>query len=401
LSFRIVDFYSVRNLVFGVNAIEELGERAKQYGRYALIITDRVLEKIGTVDKAVDSLRKADVNVEIFDECEAEPRLEIYERAKDAVRELKPEMIIGVGGGSNMDVSKVAAALATNEGDAIDYILPIPKEHEVEPRRLKARRLPLMLVPTTSGTGSEVTRWAVVTVRGKKWDFKGNVQFLCDNAIVDPMLASTMPPRLTASTGIDALSHAIEAVMSNGANFMTLPYSLRAIELISKYLRRAYVDGDDLEARYYMSMAATYAGVALCNVGVVLAHAIAYTFAAQHKIPHGVSCGIALPYAMEYNLPLIQDKLAKIGEAMGVGGGEDQRSKAKLAIAAVYNLLKDLGMPTSLREVDIGKNEIPSMIEDLLTIHTYLYPKNPRKVEEKPIRELYERMWEGRILEPS
>jgi len=401
LSFRIVDFYSVRNLVFGVNAIEELGERAKQYGRYALIITDRVLEKIGTVDKAVDSLRKADVNVEIFDECEAEPRLEIYERAKDAVRELKPEMIIGVGGGSNMDVSKVAAALATNEGDAIDYILPIPKEHEVEPRRLKARRLPLMLVPTTSGTGSEVTRWAVVTVRGKKWDFKGNVQFLCDNAIVDPMLASTMPPRLTASTGIDALSHAIEAVMSNGANFMTLPYSLRAIELISRYLRRAYVDGDDLEARYYMSMAATYAGVALCNVGVVLAHAIAYTFAAQHKIPHGVSCGIALPYAMEYNLPLIQDKLAKIGEAMGVGGGEDQRSKAKLAIAAVYNLLKDLGMPTSLREVDIGKNEIPSMIEDLLTIHTYLYPKNPRKVEEKPIRELYERMWEGRILEPS
>ena len=401
MSFRIVDFYSVRNLVFGVNAIEELGERAKQYGRYALIITDRVLEKIGTVDKAVDSLRKADVNVEIFDECEAEPRLEIYERAKDAVRELKPEMIIGVGGGSNMDVSKVAAALATNEGDAIDYILPIPKEHEVKPRRLKARRLPLMLVPTTSGTGSEVTRWAVVTVRGKKWDFKGNVQFLCDNAIVDPMLASTMPPRLTASTGIDALSHAIEAVMSNGANFMTLPYSLKAIELISKYLRRAYVDGDDLEARYYMSMAATYAGVALCNVGVVLAHAIAYTFAAQHKIPHGVSCGIALPYAMEYNLPLIQDKLAKIGEAMGVGGGEDQRSKAKLAIAAVYNLLKDLGMPTSLREVGIGKNEIPSMIEDLLTIHTYLYPKNPRKVEEEPIRELYERMWEGRILESS
>ncbi|MCD6538877.1 iron-containing alcohol dehydrogenase [Candidatus Bathyarchaeota archaeon] len=401
MSFKIVDFYSVRNLVFGMNAIEELGERTKQHGRYALIITDKVLEKIGTVDKAIDSLKKADVKVEIFDECEAEPRLEIYERAKDAVRELKPEIVIGIGGGSNMDVSKVAAALATNEGDAIDYILPIPKEHEVEPRRLKARRLPLILVPTTSGTGSEVTRWAVVTVKGKKWDFKGNVQFLCDNAIVDPMLASTMPPKLTASTGIDALSHAIEAVMSNSANFMSLPYSLKAIELISKYLRRAYVDGEDLEARYYMSMAATYAGVALCNVGVVLAHAIAYTFAAQHKIPHGVSCGIALPYAMEYNLPLIQDKLAKIGEAMGVEGGGDQRRKAKLAIAAVYNLLRDLGMPASLKEAGIGKNEIPSMIEDLLTVHTYLYPKNPRKVEEESIRELYERMWEGRILESS
>ena len=397
---RLVDSYSVRNLVFGINAIEKLGERAEPYGERALVITDKVLEKIGTVDKAVNSLEKAGVTVEIFDECEAEPRLEIYERAKDVARELKPDMVIGVGGGSNMDIAKVTAALATNEGDAIDYIVPIPKEREVPPREFKAKRLPLIQVPTTSGTGSEVTRWAVVTVKGKKWDFKGNIQFLCDNAIVDPMLASTMPPSLTASTGIDALCHAIESVMTKSANFMTLPYSLKAIEFISRYLRRAYINGEgDLEARYYMSLAATYAGLALCDVGIVLAHAMAYTFAAQHRIPHGASCGITLPYAMEYNLPLIPEKLAKIGEAMGLKSDGNLRRRAHLAVVAVYDLLKDLGMPTSLREAGISKNEIPVMVEDLLTIHTYLYPNNPRKVEEEPIRELYERMWEGRLLE--
>lgn len=397
---KLLDFYSVRNLVFGINAIEKLGERAEAYGKYALVITDRVLEKIGTVDKAVDSLEKTGITVEIFNECEAEPRLEIYDRAKDVAREFKPDMIIGVGGGSNMDIAKVTAALATNEGDAIDYIVPLPKEHEVPPKEFKAKRLPLIQVPTTSGTGSEVTRWAVVTVKGKKWDFKGNIQFLCDHAIVDPMLASTMPPNLTASTGIDALCHAIESIMTTSANFMTLPHSFKAIEFISKYLRRAYVNSeDDLEARYYMSLAATYAGFALCNVGVVLAHAVAYTFAAQHRIPHGASCGITLPYVMEYNLPLIQEKLAKIGEAMGLKRNENLRRRAHLAVLAVYDLLKDLGMPTSLREVGISKNEIPVMVEDLLTVHTYLYPNNPRKVVEEPIRELYERMWEGRLLE--
>jgi len=383
-------FHSVRKIIFGLNAITEIGKEAKYLGKKVLIVTDKNLLNLGVIDKASILLKDSGLNVEVFDECEAEPRLEIYEKAKNTIREMKVDLVIGIGGGSNMDIAKVTSALATNEGDAYDYLM-------LGHHKFTRDRLPLIQVPTTAGTGSEATPYAVVTVNGEKWDFNFvPPKLLCDVAIVDPMISKSTPPKITATTAVDALSHSIESILNRQANFMTMPYALKAAKNVSRYARRAYSDGEDLEARYYMSLAAMYAGIAICNSGTVLGHAVAYTFAAQHRLPHGLSCGIALPYVMEYNMPLTQNKIVEVGKAMGLRFENISLRMASLeTIEAVRNLLKDLDMPTSLKAMGIGRSEIEEMTEKILSKYQYLIGGNPRQLKKENLTEMYEKMWKS------
>jgi len=388
---RVQSFYHPKKLVFGLNAINRIGQEANLIGgKKVLVVTDKFLEKMGVIDKVSGFLKDAGFDINVFNECEAEPRIEVHEKAKEVARSVKPDIVIGIGGGSNMDVAKTAAILANNVGDAIQYVGPPFGLFEKD-------RLPLILVPTTAGTGSEVTRFAVATVANEKRDMWFDPKLLCDTAIIDPMLTLTMPPKLTAATAIDALSHAIESILSRQANMIILLHALEAIKLISRYVRRAYLNGEDVEARYNLSMAATFAGIALCNAGAVLGHAVAFTFGAQHKIPHGVSVGIVLPYIMEYNLPLAQERLAEIAKAMGEETEKIPiRDAAKKAIIATKNLIESLEMPTCLKDVGIPKNEIDGMINRLLTKYKYVYEtSNPCSVTEEKIRQMYEKIWGG------
>jgi alcohol dehydrogenase len=383
-------------IIFGLNSVEvlpkEIGELIGERKKIT-IITDSGVVKAGILDKIADLLRKAKYEIQVFDKVEPEPTIDSYEKAKDFVRETKPDLVIGLGGGSPMDVASTASALLYNPGDAIDYVGP-------PFFKFRKKRAPLVMIPTTSGTGAEVTFFDVVVVDGAKRDII-DYKLFPDIAIVDPMLTLSLPPTTTIYSGIDALSHNIEAFLSVKSSPITDALALQAIRYIYKYLPRAFRDGKDLEARYYLSWASLLGGMVIANAGVIIGHAIAYTFAGYHRLAHGFSCGICLPYAMEYNLSAAMDKLALIAEAMGVPTTNlSQKEAATKAIIAVKDFIEGFGIPTNLKEVEIKREEIPEMINRLFTTYPYIYTEtSPCEVTKERIEKFYEKMYEGVILD--
>ncbi len=278
-------------------------------GDKALIVTDKVIVKTGLVERVSKSLEQAGLSVQVFDEVEPEPKLEVAEKAAEFSRKSGCNLVIGVGGGSVLDMAKVASIAPTNPGKMADY---------VGVGLIKQAGLPKILIPTTAGTGSEVTNIAVVSLAAE--EIKSGIvgpQLMADVAIVDPEATLTMPPRLTASTGIDALTHAVEALMSVNSNPLTDALAYEAVKLVFRNLRKACYQGENLEARYGMSLAALLAGLAFGSAGVCGGHALAYAFAVKYNVPHGIACGLALPYIMEYNLPVCEEKLARIAVLAG------------------------------------------------------------------------------------
>ena len=380
-------FRTPRKIVFGVNTVNNVGTEAEQLGaRKAVIICDEGIRKAGIVDKVTKSLEEKGVEFEIWDKVEPEPHVECAEDIVRFVRDGKFDLVIGVGGGSSMDMAKTAAVLVENPGPVKDYI---------GVGLIKKPGIPKILIPTTAGTGSECTHAAVMSIgRIKRWI--ADPALFADVAIIDPMLTLSLPPKLTAGTGLDALSHAIECIMSINANSITDSLALSAIKLIFENLRVAYYHGKNLEARYNMSLAATMAGMVVTNAGAVLGHSACYTYASDYRLPHGVSCAIALPYVMWYNLPVSAHKLALIAEAMGFDiKGLSVEEAAWKAIKAVKKLIEDVKLPTSLKEIGVPKEKLPEYAEELVT--QYPRPNNPRRVTKEDILVMYEKMWEGEL----
>jgi len=255
----------------------------------------------------------------------------------------------------------------------------------------------MILIPTTSGTGSEITMNAVV--KAETDSIKTGIvsqHLLADIAIVDPCLTLTMPPKSTAATGLDALSHAVESLMSVDSNPMTESIALEAVGLIFSNLRAAYQKGDDVAARRNMALASTMAGAAFGNAGVCAGHAAAYAFAVKCRIPHGISCAIALPYIMEYNAPACMSALAAISKTLGSQGRTIERD-AFDAVEAVRNLMKDVDIPLSLRELGVKGESIPKLAEDLLKSGRLL-AHNPRPITLKDAEALFTRIHLGEAL---
>lgn len=252
----------------------------------------------------------------------------------------------------------------------------------------------MVLVPTTAGTGSEATQNIVITHEGRKATI-ASPHAIPDTAIVDPALTVTMPPGLTANTGLDALSHAVEAYMSKEASPVTDALALEAVRLITRNLPVAYSQGENLGARYHMSLAALLAGMALSNAGVCGGHALAYGFAVREGLPHGLSCAVALPYIMAYNAPACGHKLARVARAMGERvSGLSPREAASRAVEAVARLNSGLGIPSSLRELKVPRDAIPAIARGALVER--LLARNPRTITGEDALRIVEGMWEGR-----
>lgn len=382
---KLYSFRLPRKILFGVGSFKRLGVEAESLGgRKLLLVTDRNLIRIGLAEEARIMLEERGFLVEVYGEVEAEPRIENAERIAEKAREGGFDLVVGVGGGSVMDMAKVASIAVTNPGSMRSY---------VGVGFVRKPGIPKILVPTTAGTGSEVTDVAVVTLPEEK--VKTAIispYMLGDTAIVDPKLTYTMPPKLTASTGVDALSHALEAMMSVNSNLITDALALEAVRLIFKHLREAYRSGSP-ESRYGMSLAALTAGMAFSNTGVCLAHALAYTFAVSHHTPHGVSCGLALPYAFKFNASAISQKLPRIAEAMELRASEEDEDRiGEVIVEAILNLLKDVGLPRRLRELGIPREELPTMADRLLSMKRLL-SRNPRPVTEGDALKLVNEMW--------
>lgn len=378
----------------GVHAIERLKEVVTSFGKRALIIAGRDAIESSRVKIVEDELEEAHIDYTIYSNVSSEPTVNQAEELAKYVNEVvedprKIDLVIGFGGGSSLDMAKVASLASVN---------PRPVEQYVGIERVPRKGLPLILIPTTAGSGSEVSKSIVLVVdREEMKDAIVSENVIADVAIVDPYLTMTMSPGLTAITGVDALSHAIEAYMSLGANAFTDPLALEAVSLISTSLRRAYSNGSDVEARKAMSEAATLAGLAFSNAGNCAGHAAAYAFAVKYRVPHGMACGISLPYVMKFNMLAIPERLADVAIAMGVRSeGLNVRELAQLAVAEVIDLLMDLDLPMSLEDAGVPEGDIVKLSERMLKI-TRLLELNPRRIGFEEARRIFEAMWHGDV----
>jgi alcohol dehydrogenase class IV len=352
----------------------------------AVVVSDKVLrEKTDNVSRVVAGLQAAGIAVEVFDEVEPDPLVGTARRSAEFARRFAPDGIIGLGGGSPLDIAKATAAVLANETplDQMWGVGNIPKP-----------ALPMILLPTTAGTGSEVTPNCILTDTKPDGGHmkKGIVSphILARTAIVDPCLTATAPPPVTAAAGMDALTHAIETYVSRNAQPITMPLALEAVRLIGKYLRRAVADGSDLEARRHMANASMLAGLAFANGFLGAVHAIAMAMGGQFNVAHGIANALMLPYVMEFNEMAATEKFARIAAALGEPiEGLSERDAARRAALAVHQLVTDVGLPHVLADVKISEDRIPALAEESFG-NQRLLKNNPRSATVQDLARILE-----------
>jgi alcohol dehydrogenase class IV len=369
-------------VVFGVGAAAKVGEECKKFkAEKAFLVTGRTAtRKAAFFTTVVESLKAANIEVEVYSEVEADPSIETIDAGVEALRRSGADIVIALGGGSPIDASKALTILQTNEGSVRDYIYG--KKQITNPT------LPLIVIPTTAGTGSEVTAASVVTDKQGKAKLGFSHDYMMPKlAIIDPETHVGMPPSTTAATGIDALTHALEAYVSLNAEPISDALCLHSIKLIGKYLRRAVANGNDIEARSNMVLASLIAGAGFTNAGLGAVHGIAHSLGARYHIAHGVANGLILPYVMECNLIGNLEKFKDIAEALGEKTeGLTLREAAELAVDAVVQLKEDIGIPHTLKEVGVDKKDFPEIIHD--TMGYRLLAINPRKLSERDVEKI-------------
>ena len=367
----------------GLGAAKEAGAYARQLGKKVLIVTDANLEKIGLLADVKASLDAAGVAYAVYDKVVMEPVVEHVDEGLLAFREAGADVVVAVGGGSPIDTGKAIAALSRNPGAISDYM---------GANKIAKPSAPLIAIPTTAGTGSEVTPFTIIT--NTATDVKmliSSPHLLPAVALVDPMMTLKMPRGITAATGLDALTHAIEAYVSVKAQPLTDTFALQAIRLISGNLRKAYSHPDDLEARSSVLMGALQAGLAFANSSVALVHGMARPIGAYFHVAHGISNAVLLPTVIEFSVPGDPRRYADIAEAMGEEtGGLSTAEAAQRTVDAVKRLNADLQIP-SLRGLGIDAARFEAVVAKMAVdaIASGSPGNNPRKATPEEIVALY------------
>ena len=365
---------------FGVSALT--GEEAQQQGlTRVLIVTDKGVRGAGLVDGVLTSLDEAGVACEIFDEVDPNPTTVIVERAVAHLTTMGADGVVAVGGGSPMDTGKAAAFLVTNGGKVADYM---------GADRVKLPPRPCIAIPTTAGTSSEVTNNVVFTDPETHFKFGiGSPNAAATRALIDPGLTLTMPPALTAATGMDALTHALESYTSKGAYDLTEVLALEAIRLIGRWLPVAVRDGQNRQARERMMMACLLGGIAFNQSRVTIVHAMSHPVSGWCGTPHGVANAILLPPIMAFNADYAQEKFARIAEVLGVDTkGMSVAQAAHAAVDKVYGMNEELGIPPDLSAVGVQAELIPPMATDAMKSGNISL--NPRPTTYEDVVAIYE-----------
>jgi len=371
-------------VITGSGSSKQVGDECKKLNlKKALIVTDQNQVKLGILDGVLESLQQSGVAYAIYDGVNMEPVVEYVQEGLEAFCKNGCDCLLAVGGGSPMDTAKAISVMATNEGSIEDYmgLGKVPK-----------KGIPVIAVPTTAGTGSEVTPFTIIT--DTRRDVKmliGSPFLMPELAIVDPQLTIRLPPDVTAATGIDALTHAIEAYVSVKAQPISDLFCLAAIELIAGNLQKAWADGKNLEARENTMMGALMGGIAFSNSSVALVHGMARPIGAYFHVRHGASNAALLGTVMEFSLEGNPTRYARIAEAMGVDiNGLSEMEAAKRGAEAVKKLIKDIEIP-SLRELGVDEEKLdqlaPKMSEDAIASGSPA--NNPRQASKEEIIELY------------
>jgi len=335
---------------------------------------------VGLTEPLVEALRADGVEVSIYDEIATEPAVATAEGAMSEARAFEPDAVIGLGGGSAIDVAKVVAALYDGRQEIRD-IFGIGQ--------LTSRALDMVSLPTTAGTGSEVTPIAILLDEEENLK-KGIVSphLVPDAAYVDPQLTASLPPAVTAATGLDALTHCIECYASKVAHPAVDLYALQGIKLIAANLLRAVERGDDMEARANMALGSLYGGLCLAPVNTAAVHALSYPLGSEFHVPHGISNAILLPHVVRFNLPAAPDRYAQMGLALGVKPGADDRETAERGVERLFALYGACNIPAKMSELGVPEEAIPRMAEAAMKV-TRLLKNNLRDVTAADAEAIY------------
>ncbi len=378
-----------RIIRIGQGAIAETAEIVRTL-RLAkpLIVTDATMVRNGTADRLQATLASADIESDVFSDTIPEPDTRTVAAVLAAVEAGRFDCLIGLGGGSPIDTAKAVAVLCVQGGAMRDYKAP---------HQANGPALPVIAIPTTAGTGSEVTRFTVVTDADTSEKMLcAGLSFLPVAAVVDYELTLSKPPRLTADTGIDALTHAIEAYVSRRANAISDGFALAAIRNIAPHLRRAYADGSDRCAREALMLGATQAGIAFSNSSVALVHGMSRPIGAHFHIPHGLSNAMLLPTITAYSIPGAEARYAECARAMGLAAGRDDAAAAQALVAELRAINADLAVPSpEAYGVDPATwtTLLPTMARQALASGSP--SNNPVVPDLEAIVALYEEVWHG------
>ncbi len=358
---------------FGAGILKTLPTHVKALGtQKAFLVTDPGLKAAGILDRVVSLLKENKIEVEVCDRVKPDSSSSLVDTTAQELKQSGAGVVIGIGGGSSLDTSKAVAALATNPGSCIDY---------AGMNKVRNKPLPIIAIPTTAGTGSEVTYWAIFTDETRNLKLAiGSYLIYPTIALCDPELTLNLPPSLTASTGMDALAHAVECCTNNACQPISRALAMDAVRLIGLHLRSAVLNGSNIESRYGMMLASTMAGMAMNSTRLGLAHALAMPLGSWDlHVPHGVVLAILLPLAMEFNYLAEPDRFVEVAAAMGERvDGMNRLDGARRAVEAVRVLARDVGIPGTMSSFGLQERHIGPVVEEAMKSGNI--PVNPRKV---------------------
>ncbi|HHU63050.1 MAG TPA: iron-containing alcohol dehydrogenase [Clostridiales bacterium] len=348
-------FLSAGKIVFGIDSIKEMGTLARQYGTNFLVISgSRTLRKSVVLDSICEKLTENKVKYYIHEIAAREPQLEDVDTVVQLALEHQCDGIISIGGGSAIDIGKAVSGLVTNGGRIIDYL-----EGVGTGKTIQKDTLPFIAVPTTAGTGSEVTKNAVIC--SSKEGFKKSIRsekLIPDVALIDPRLSVSLPPKQTAYSGLDALTQLIEGYVTKKANPITDALAVYGLKKASRSLERAYKDGEDIKAREDMALASLMSGLVLANAGLGAVHGIAASLGANCGIGHGLACAVLLPSVIEYNSKKLPDKYAHIGCLIAGAYTMKEQQAVQYLLNWLNDLYITLNIPRRLSDLGVTKEKI-------------------------------------------
>ncbi|MBH0166788.1 iron-containing alcohol dehydrogenase [Fictibacillus sp. 7GRE50] len=382
------DFQMPGNVRFGMDTFYSLPDEINKLNvKKVVIISDKGLERAGLVQRALELVESSGIETDVFTDIEGEPTFSLVKKAVEYVKLAEGELVIGIGGGSALDVAKATAAIVDKE-DINPYLSGVAT--------IESRSVKCILLPTTSGTGSEVTMNAIFGDEEKELK-RGIVSkyLLPDVAIIDPALTLSCPPRVTAASGVDAFTHAIESYVASKATPLTRMYAEKAMKLFVPSITKAVHNGKDLEGRIGMSWVSVLAGVSLANAGVGAVHALAYPLGGRYHIEHGVANALLMPYVFKVTGVTCTKEMVEVARYLDLGDYTDRPHQALQAVVGyLFDLLKTLELPISLCELGVREEDLPTLAKQSSQIDRLL-SNTPYQLTESKILEIYQHAWKG------
>ena len=380
---KAITLLQPQKIVFGTGCIQTLVEDYQKTGlRRLFVLTAPPI--LPLIEEPLDSLRKAGVSIETYQDIVAEPTVNDFKKILEVARQFKADSVVGIGGGSVLDVTKLVAAFLNSDQQVEDCF---------GTGFIKVKGLWFACLPTTAGTGSEVSPNAILLDERDHLK-KGIVSpfLIADAAYVDPKLTWTVPAKVTADTGMDALTHCIEAYTNKFAHPAVDIYALQGIRLISQNLLRAVRDGKDVEAREALALGSLYGGLCLGPVNTAAVHALSYPLGGEFHIPHGLSNAILLPSVMKFNMPACPERYAEVAIACGITAGRTAEETAQRGVGFIYELAEAVGIPKKLTDLGIPQTAVDGMAKAAMEVQRLL-KNNPREVSEQDARDIYNSLY--------